>query len=94
MDDDNSKSISMSEFTKATKEHTLEWTPNQVKILFDHFDADKSGSISFDEFIFGVRGELNERREQLVLMAFEVSCVAYEHTTQIYCLSSADSRYG
>ena len=72
MDDDNSKSISLSEFTKAVKEHTLTWTPEQVKILFDHFDSDKSGSISFDEFLVGVRGELNDRRTQLVMMAFEV----------------------
>ena len=34
--------------------------------LFNHFDEDKSGSISYDEFLIGVRGELNERREQLV----------------------------
>ncbi|CAE7608885.1 CAPSL [Symbiodinium microadriaticum] len=72
MDDDNSKSISMAEFSKAVKEHTLECTPAQVKILFDHFDSDQSGGISFDEFIFGVRGVLNERRQQLVMMAFEI----------------------
>lgn len=72
MDDDNSKSVSLKEFSKAVKEHTLTWTPEQIKIVFDHFDSDKSGEISFDEFLIGVRGELNERREQLVLMAFEV----------------------
>lgn len=72
MDDDNSKSVSFKEFSKAIKEHTLTWTPEQIKIVFDHFDSDKSGEISFDEFLIGVRGELNERREQLVLMAFEI----------------------
>jgi calcyphosin len=72
MDDDNSKSVSFQEFSKAVKEHTLSWTTEQVKLVFDYFDADKSGEISFDEFLVGVRGELNERREQLVLMAFEV----------------------
>ena len=72
MDDDNSKSISLKEFTKAVKEHTFTWTPEQIKLVFDHFDEDKSGEISFDEFLQGVRGELNERREQLVLLAFQV----------------------
>lgn len=75
MDDDNSKSVSFKEFSKAIKEHTLSWTPEQVKLIFDYFDSDKSGEISFDEFLIGVRGELNERREQLVLMAFEVCIV-------------------
>lgn len=72
MDDNNSKTISLSEFTKAVAEHTLTWTPAQLKLVFDFFDVDKSGEISFDEFIQGVRGVLNERRQQLVLLAFEV----------------------
>lgn len=53
-------------------EHTLGWTPAQVKMVFDFFDTDKSGTIAFDEFLVGLRGDLNDRRRQLVLMAFEV----------------------
>jgi Ca2+-binding EF-hand superfamily protein len=53
----------------------LDWNGSQIKALFDHFDRDKSGSISFDEFLQGLRGELNDRRRQLVLMAFEVGFV-------------------
>jgi hypothetical protein len=30
------------------------------------FDEDGSGSLSFDEFLVGVRGELNESRKALV----------------------------
>jgi Ca2+-binding EF-hand superfamily protein len=40
--------------------------------VFDFFDKDKSGGIDFDEFLVGVRGGLNDRRKQLVLMAYEV----------------------
>lgn len=54
-------------------EHTLGWTPAQVKTVFSYFDTDGSGSIVFDEFLVGIRGNLNDRRRQLVLMAFEVS---------------------
>lgn len=53
-------------------EHALGWTPAQIKTLFDHFDRDKNGQISFDEFVRGLRGDLNHRRKQLVLQAFEV----------------------
>ncbi|MDR3742622.1 MAG: EF-hand domain-containing protein [Terracidiphilus sp.] len=31
-----------------------------------YFDEDGSGSISYDEFLVGVRGELNPRRKALV----------------------------
>lgn len=71
-DDDNSGDISRAEFDKLVSEHTLAWTPAQVKLMFDYFDKDKSGTIVFDEFLQGVRGQLNDRRRQLVLMAFEV----------------------
>ena len=31
-----------------------------------YFDSDGDGSMSYDEFLVGVRGELNERRKALV----------------------------
>ena len=40
--------------------------------MFDYFDRDKSGSIDYDEFLRGVRGEMNPRRLQFVYMAFEI----------------------
>jgi len=43
-----------------------------VKQIFKFFDEDGSGTITYDEFLFGVRGEMNTRREQMVLLAFDV----------------------
>ena len=40
--------------------------------LFDYFDGDKSGTISYDEFLRGVRGVLNARRHGLVEQAYAV----------------------
>mmetsp|Transcript_73505 Transcript_73505/g.209178 ORF Transcript_73505/g.209178 Transcript_73505/m.209178 type:complete len:564 (+) Transcript_73505:74-1765(+) len=71
IDDDGSGHLSKSEFQKAVKEHVLDWTDQEFSLVFDHFDADHGGSISYDEFLVGVRGELNERRKQLVLLAFK-----------------------
>ena len=73
IDDDGSGKIDIAEFTKAVKEHALGWTVGQIQQVFDHFDTDKSKNIDFDEFIVGVRGHLNDRRRQLVLMAFQVT---------------------
>ena len=35
-------------------------------------DRDDSGSITYDEFLVGIRGVLNPRRKALVAMAFDV----------------------
>jgi len=43
-----------------------------VKDLFDYFDPDHSGGVTYDEFLIGVRGALNERRRGLVGQAFQV----------------------
>jgi len=57
-------------------EHAFAWTDAQIKIVFSSFDKEKNGSINYDEFLVNLRGELNERRHQLVLMAFEVLFLA------------------
>jgi Ca2+-binding EF-hand superfamily protein len=62
----------LSEFSKVVSEHAFEWTAAQIKTVFDFFDKDKTGSISYEEFLQGLRGDLNERRKQLVYLAFEV----------------------
>lgn len=53
-------------------QHSMNWTEAQKKLVFDAFDKDKSGQIDYEEFLVTLRGELNERRKQLALMAFEV----------------------
>lgn len=71
-DDDSNGAIDFSEFKKVAAEHCMNWSDAQLRSVFDRFDADKSGNISFNEFLLGVRGQLNERRRQLVLQAFQV----------------------
>jgi len=71
-DDDGNRQLDLAEFTKTANEHAMMWSPAQVRAVFASFDRDGSGAISFDEFLIGVRGDMNQRREQLVLMAFEV----------------------
>jgi 6,7-dimethyl-8-ribityllumazine synthase len=72
IDDDNSKSIDLDEFKKAINEHAMNWTAEQIKTVFDFFDRDKSGSISYEEFLRGVREPMNARRQQFVFQAFQV----------------------
>ena len=72
MDDDGSKSLSVAEFKKALKEMNIGLADSEIRLLFDHFDADHNGSINFEEFIQGVRDPLNDRRLLLVQAAFKV----------------------
>lgn len=50
----------------------MHWTTPQIACVFDYFDVDKSGTITFNEFLRGVRGPLNDRRRQFVLRAFQI----------------------
>jgi Ca2+-binding EF-hand superfamily protein len=72
MDDDGSKTLSKSEFKKAMKEMNFNNTDKELMSLFAAFDVDASQSISFEEFIRGLRDPLTERRTTLVHKAFEV----------------------
>lgn len=37
-------------------EHGFKWTTEQIKIVFQSFDKDKSGSLIYDEFLLEIRG--------------------------------------
>lgn len=71
MDDDNSKTLNKAEFNKAMSDFGLGFTNAQMSTLFDYFDVDSNGTISYDEFIRAVRGPMNQSRQKIVLQAFK-----------------------
>lgn len=70
MDDDNSGSLSLEEFTKAIKDYKLGLDDNTIKLVFEGFDRDKEGTIDYDEFVRCVRGPMSTKRVRLVERAF------------------------
>jgi Ca2+-binding EF-hand superfamily protein len=72
IDDNGNGFLEYSEFKKACRELTLDWTEQDIRELFNFFDTNKSGNLDYDEFLVGLRGQLNQRRTQLVLLAFSV----------------------
>jgi Ca2+-binding EF-hand superfamily protein len=62
MDDNNSKSLDKAEFTKALQDFRIDVTSAEAVQIFNAFDSDRNGEISYDEFIRGVRGPINEFR--------------------------------
>ncbi|RHY79027.1 hypothetical protein DYB31_002285 [Aphanomyces astaci] len=71
MDDDNNGSLSLLEFKKAVRECEVDCSDADLRLLFDAFDTDDSQIIDIKEFLNGVREPMNERRLQLVRMAFK-----------------------
>lgn len=63
LNDDGNSSLNMYEFTKGLRETGLECPESDMRGLFKAFDTDNSGSISFDEFLVAIRGQLNARRK-------------------------------
>ncbi|CAF0962718.1 unnamed protein product, partial [Didymodactylos carnosus] len=55
IDDDNSKTLSAEEFEKGINEYGLGFTHVEISEMFRKFDVDRSGTISFDEFLTQLR---------------------------------------
>ena len=58
-DDDNSKNLDMNEFKKACRDFRLGLEDKDAGRLYAIFDRDRSGTIDYEEFLRGVRGEMN-----------------------------------
>lgn len=71
MDDDNSKSLDKNEFNKALTDYKLGFTKAENAALFEYFDVDGSGTISYDEFIRAIRGPMSIARKKIVAQAFK-----------------------
>lgn len=71
IDDNQNKLIEFGEFEKVVKEFRIDFSSEELKKLFQFFDADCTGAIDYEEFIHRIKGELNEIRRSLVLLAFK-----------------------
>jgi len=70
MDDNNSRSLDIYEFTKAVKDYMLGFSDSEIKVLYSYFDYDRSGSVDYDEFLRTLRGPMNPQRKKLVAQAY------------------------
>mmetsp|Transcript_18652 Transcript_18652/g.19297 ORF Transcript_18652/g.19297 Transcript_18652/m.19297 type:complete len:285 (+) Transcript_18652:1-855(+) len=71
-DDNNDQTIDMNEFSKLIHDYRIPVETKDIKALFNEFDMDKNGTISYDEFLRGVIGEMNDFRLGLSKKAFKV----------------------
>jgi Ca2+-binding EF-hand superfamily protein len=52
--------------------YNVKFTPAEKNALFTMFDCDKGGTVSYDEFTRGIRGEMNDFRMDWVKQAFQI----------------------
>lgn len=60
----------MNEFRKALKDFRVPLQEQDIQAVFNTFDRDGNGSIDYDEFVRGVRGPMNQFRQNIVKAAF------------------------
>ena len=67
---DGNKKVDSEEFRVGLRENGVELTQAESDALLSFFDKDNDGCVNFDEFLVGIRGQLNDRRKDIVLKAF------------------------
>ena len=70
IDENGNKTIDLGEFSRGIKGAGLDIPKDVLQDLFNEFDYDGSGFISYDEFMVKLLGNLNSRREAVVRAAF------------------------
>jgi calcyphosin len=61
----------MDEFRKALRDFRIDIPDDQVAVVFNAFDLNRDGTISYDEFLRIIRGDLTPFRLGLVKKAFQ-----------------------
>ena len=55
MDQDGNRTLEFNDFRWGLKNYGLSYNNEECKVLFNHFDANKNGSIDFNEFMTMIR---------------------------------------
>ena len=72
MDRNRNGSLSPVEFKYAMRDYGLTLSEIEVTQIVKHFDTNKDGQLSFDEFLRAIHGSLNARRLDMVHQAYAV----------------------
>ena len=70
MDDNGDRKIDMQEFYWGLKDLGATVSKREAQLLLDYLDLNKDGVVSFDEFLYGIRGAPNETRMAVIDAAF------------------------
>jgi len=71
IDDNRNRQIDVTELMYGLKDFGVHLNQEQAKSLLARFDRDNSGSVSFDEFIRVLRGDLSPSRIGMIRQAYD-----------------------
>ena len=71
LDENNEQELDMKLFNQICKEFDFGLNDEDIEELFVSFDKEETGMINYDDFIRILRGELNEKRKDLVQNVFK-----------------------
>ena len=71
MDDNGDKKLSKEELRYGLRNYGIDLTPIELEQVVIYFDRNRDGTIDFDEFLVGLRGDLSDRRKRLIRLAFD-----------------------
>ena len=66
IDDDGSRTLNQQEFAKVCRDMKMGITDANIYVLFSYFDSNRDGCLNIDEFLTALRGDLNQKRMELV----------------------------
>eukprot|EP00750_Incisomonas_marina_P016572 INCI19185.1.p1 GENE.INCI19185.1~~INCI19185.1.p1 ORF type:complete len:443 (-),score=87.98 INCI19185.1:99-1427(-) len=72
MDDSGNGKLSPEELEWGLQDYGVELSQEELLQVVTYLDVNRDGSVGINEFISGIRGQMNERRQALVLLAFDV----------------------
>lgn len=72
MDRNGNKSVDPVEFKYAMRDYGIDLSEIEISQIMKHFDVNKDGKLSFDEFMRAIRGDMNARRTDMVHQAYKV----------------------
>ena len=72
MDNNGNGSLDPVEFKYGMRDFGIDLSEAELTALLKYFDSNNDGKLSFDEFLRAIRGDLNDRRRNMVHQAYKV----------------------
>ncbi len=66
----DNRQIDKEEFYWGLKDLGVTITKREAELLLDHLDTNDDGFVNYDEFLYGIRGKPNQRRQAFIDKAF------------------------
>lgn len=71
-DRDKSQYLDPEEFGRAINDFRVGLNPADSQRLFKIWDTDREGKLSYDEFLRGIVGDMNDHRKGIAMQAFAI----------------------